>query len=98
SRLAARDRSFIHALVATALRRKGEIEAVLRQFLAAPLPRSAGNADLILLTGAAQLLFMEVPAHAAIDLAVTIARRDASACHFAKLINAVLRRVAGEGH
>jgi 16S rRNA (cytosine967-C5)-methyltransferase len=95
--LAARDRAFVHALTATALRRKGEIDAVLGHFLTRKLPRSAGTTDLILLAGAAQLLFMDVPAHAAIDLAVTLAERDPDARHFAKLVNAVLRRVAVEG-
>ena len=92
-----RDRALIYATVATALRRRGEIEGLLAQFLPRPLPRSSGPAELILLAGAAQLLFMDVPAHAAIDLAVTIAQSDGDARHFAKLVNAVLRNVAREG-
>jgi 16S rRNA (cytosine967-C5)-methyltransferase len=92
-RFEARDRAFVHALVATALRRKGEIDAIISGLLAKPLPRSAGPTELILLSGAAQLLFMDVPAHAAIDLAVTMAQRDPDARHFGKLINAILRRV-----
>jgi 16S rRNA (cytosine967-C5)-methyltransferase len=49
---------------------------------------------LILLLGTTQLLYLETPAHAAIDLAVTLAREDNEARHFASLINAVLRRLA----
>jgi 16S rRNA (cytosine967-C5)-methyltransferase len=92
-----RDRAFVHALVLTALRRKGEIDHILGRFLPRPLPARAGVTDLILLAGAAQLLHMDVPAHAAIDLAVTVARRDPDARHFAKLVNAVLRKVAAGG-
>jgi 16S rRNA (cytosine967-C5)-methyltransferase len=92
-----RDRAFAHALVATSLRHKGEIEAVLAEFMSKPLPRSSGPTGLLLLLGAAQLLFMETAAHAVIDLAVTLAHRDPAARHFAKLINAVLRKVAVSG-
>ena len=47
--------------------------------------------------GAAQILFLEVPDHAAVDLAVRLAREDRMALHFAGLVNAVLRRIAREG-
>jgi 16S rRNA (cytosine967-C5)-methyltransferase len=93
----ARDRAFLRALTATTLRRKGELDRVISVFLTKPLPSSAGLAELILLTGATQLLFMETAPHAAIDLAVTIAANDRDARHFAKVINAVLRKVANEG-
>ena len=90
-----RDRAFVTALVQTCLRRKGECEATLASFLAKKLPRKSGSASLILLLGAAQLLYLETPAHAAIDLAVTLAREDRDARHFANLINAILRKLAG---
>jgi 16S rRNA (cytosine967-C5)-methyltransferase len=89
-----RERAFIYALVQMVLRRKGEISAVVARFLAKPLPRSAGPTDAILLIAGAQLLFMDVPPHAAIDLAVTAAQRDPDARHFAKLVNGVLRNIA----
>jgi 16S rRNA (cytosine967-C5)-methyltransferase len=92
-----RDRGFAHAIAATTLRRKGEIEAVLRQHLAKPLPRSSGPAHLILLLSVAQLLFLRSPPHAVIDVAVTLAREDKQARHFSKLINAVLRKVSDQG-
>jgi 16S rRNA (cytosine967-C5)-methyltransferase len=95
--LAARDRAFAHAMAAAALRHKGEAEVVLRRHLARPLPRSSGPAPLILLLGAAQLLFLNAPPHATIDLSVTLANADAKAKHFARLINAVLRKVSAEG-
>ena len=51
----------------------------------------------MLLIGAAQILFLDVPDHAAVDLSVRLARADRDAIHFAGLVNAVLRRVAREG-
>ena len=57
-----RDRAFVTALVQTCLRRKGECEATLGKFLAKKLPRKSGSAALILLLGAAQLLYLETPA------------------------------------
>jgi len=94
ARLDGRDRAFAHALAATALRRKGEAEAILAPFLKRPLPKSSGQAALILLLGVVQLRFLEVPAHAAINQSVALTHSDVKAKHFAGLINAVLRRVA----
>jgi 16S rRNA (cytosine967-C5)-methyltransferase len=88
-----RDRAFVTALVQTSLRRKGESEAMIARFLSKKLPRKSGNAGLILLLGATQLLYMGTPPHAAIDLAVTLSREDRDARHFANLINAVLRKL-----
>jgi 16S rRNA (cytosine967-C5)-methyltransferase len=94
SRASTQDRRFCYAIIATALRRKGEIDRILRSFLTKPLPRSAGMAPEILLTAAAQILFMRVPSHAAVGLAVRIAKSDPHARHFAGLINAVGRKLA----
>lgn len=96
SELDQRDRAFAHAQALTALRRKGEVEAVVAKFLKTPLPKSAAIVPAILLTGAAQIFFMRVPAHAAIDTAVTLAKRDNKARHFAGLVNAVLRKLSNE--
>jgi 16S rRNA (cytosine967-C5)-methyltransferase len=90
-----RDRAFVTALVQTSLRRKGECEAAVGRFLDKKLPRKSGHAELILLVSSAQLLYLEAPAHAVIDLAVTLAREDRDARHFAGLINAVLRKIVG---
>jgi 16S rRNA (cytosine967-C5)-methyltransferase len=95
--LEGRDRSFAHALVASALRHGGEIAAVLARFLNKPLPRSSGMAVDILTIGVAQLLFMDVSPHAAIDLSVDLAKQDKKAQHFSGLMNAVLRKVSTEG-
>jgi 16S rRNA (cytosine967-C5)-methyltransferase len=92
-----RDRGLARLLAATVLRRQGELEHVLRAFLAKPLPKSAGRVRAILLAGAAQLLCLKTSPHAAVDLAVEAVRREPHGAHFAGLVNAVLRRVAREG-
>jgi 16S rRNA (cytosine967-C5)-methyltransferase len=95
--LEGRDRSFAHALAASALRHGGEIAAILAKFLTRPLPKSSGMAVDILTLGATQILFMDVSPHAAIDLSVDIAKQDKKAQHFSGLINAVLRKVSASG-
>ena len=95
--LEGRNRSFAHALVASSLRHGGEIKSILGKFLAKPLPRSSGMAVDILTIATAQLLFMEVSPHAAIDLSVDLAKQDKKAQHFSGLINAVLRKVSTHG-
>ena len=97
SGLEARDRALARAVAATVLRRQGELEHVLGAFLERPLPRDQGRLWPILLTGAAQLVCLDMPAHAVVDLAVEATRRDRGAHRFAKLVNAVLRRVAERG-
>jgi 16S rRNA (cytosine967-C5)-methyltransferase len=95
--LEARDRALARAVASTVLRRQGELEHVLGAFLERPLPRDQGRLWPILLTGAAQLVCLDMPAHAVVDLAVETTRRDRGAHRFAKLVNAVLRRVAERG-
>ena len=95
--LAARDRALARAIASTTLRRKGQLDAVLDHFLGKKLPRSSGPLREILLVAACQLLFLDTPHHAAIDLAVRQAKQDRKARHFDKLANAVLRRVASQG-
>ena len=95
--LAARDRALARAIVAASLRQKGELDRVLFTFLERGLPDKSGTLYPILLAGAAQLIFLKTPPHAAIDLAVTLAQYDPKAKRYDKLVNAVLRRVANEG-
>ena len=92
-----RDRAFARLLAATVLRRQGELEHVLGAFLDKPLPKSAWRVRAILLAGAAQLLCLGTSPHAAVDLAVEAVRREPHGARFAGLVNAVLRRVGGEG-
>jgi len=97
SSLEPRDRALARLIAATVLRRLGELEAVLNSYLEKPLPKKQGAVWPILLSGAAQLLFLQTPPHAAVGLAVDQARRDRHAAHYDKLVNALLRRVARGG-
>jgi 16S rRNA (cytosine967-C5)-methyltransferase len=92
-----RDRALARAIVATSLRRRGQIDHLLGTFLQRGLPDKAGKLYPILLSGAAQLIFLKTPPHAAIDLAVRLAQWDQRARRYDKLVNAMLRRVAKEG-
>ena len=93
-----RDAAFARALASQTLRHLGALEATLRKFLAKPLsPHKSGAAMEILLLGACELLVLNTPAHAAVDAANRLAASDAKAVHFKPLINAVLRKMAGEG-
>jgi 16S rRNA (cytosine967-C5)-methyltransferase len=95
--LPARDRALARAIVAASLRRKGQLDHVLDTFLERGMPEKSGTLYPILLSAAAQLIFLKTPPHAAIDLAVTLAQYDPKAKRYDKLVNAVLRRVASEG-
>jgi 16S rRNA (cytosine967-C5)-methyltransferase len=92
-----RDRALTRRLVATVLRRLGTLRHLLGLFLERGVPAEAPRVETALLLGAAQILWLEVPDHAAVDLAVRVARADRRAGHYAGLVNAVLRRVAQHG-
>jgi 16S rRNA (cytosine967-C5)-methyltransferase len=97
ARLEPRDRAHARLIVATTLRRLGQIDAALSGFLAKGLPEERGKLREILQTAAAQLLFLEAAPHAVVSLAVSIAQRDAKARRYEKLVNAVLRRLSEQG-
>ncbi len=88
-----RDRAAAHRLAAAVLRRAGSLDAVLEPFLKKAPPDPVRT---ILRLGAAQLLLLATPAHAAVATAVELARRQ-RLVPFAGLVNAVLRRVAEAG-
>jgi 16S rRNA (cytosine967-C5)-methyltransferase len=91
-----RDRALTRALAAMVLRRLGTLRQVLGRLLARGFPAQAPRVETALLIGAAQIFWLEVPDHAAVDLAVRLARADRRATHHAGLVNAVLRRIARE--
>ena len=87
--LAPRDRSAAHRIAATVLRRLGSLDAVLEPYLRRAPPEAVRHA---LRAGAAELLLLRTPPHAAVGSAVAVVPRP-----FAGLVNAVLRRVAEAG-
>jgi 16S rRNA (cytosine967-C5)-methyltransferase len=95
--LSDRDRALMRRLVATVLRRLGTLGHLLSRLLDRGVPTDAPRAQSALLIGAAQILWMDVPDHAAVDLSVRLVQSDRRAAKYAGLVNAVLRRCAREG-
>ena len=92
-----RDRALVRALVASVLRRLGTLRHLLGLYLERGLPADAPRVETALLIGAAQILWLDVPDHAAVDLSVRLVQADRRAARYAGLVNAVLRRVARDG-
>jgi 16S rRNA (cytosine967-C5)-methyltransferase len=84
-----RDRAAAHRIAAAVLRRLGSLDAVVEPFLRRPPPPVVRHA---LRIGAAELLLLGTPPHAAVAACVDLVPRP-----FAGLVNAVLRRVAEGG-
>ncbi len=89
----ARDRAAARRIAACVLRRQGTLDAALEPFLTRMPPDRVRT---ILRIGAASLLFLATPAHAAVGTAVDLARAR-RLVPFAGLVNAVLRRIARGG-
>lgn len=94
--LESRDRAFVRMLVATTLRRLGQIDLVINQCLDKPMPSKLATVRDVLRLGAAQLLFLETPVHAVVDTSVELVKRGRFA-PYAGLTNAVLRRISRDG-
>ena len=58
------------------------------------MPKRGGALEWTLIAAAAQILFLDIPDHAAVDLAVKAARAEPASAPFAALANAVLRAIA----
>ena len=93
-----RDRALVRAILGSALRHRCTIEKLIGRRLDRPLPPNAHSLSHILHVGAAQILFLDVPDSAAVDLAVTQAKTDPRAARFSNLVNAVLRNIARRKH
>ncbi len=94
--LSSRDRAFVRLLVTTVLRRGGQIDTVLGQVMKKPPAGRSRDAIEILRLGAAQLLFLETGAHAAVDSTVDL-MRAAGFDSMTGLANAVMRRLSRDG-
>lgn len=89
-----RDRGLVRAILATALRFRVTIQKLLALRLEKPLPANATALSHILHVAAAQILFLDIPDSAAVDLAVTHAKSDPRTTRFSGLVNGVLRSLA----
>src|SRR6185295_13560243 len=81
-----RDRALVRTIVATVLRRLGTLRHLLKVLLERGVPPSAPNVEDILLIGAAQILLLDVPDHASVDLSVRLAQAVHHASHYSGLI------------
>ncbi|KXG85522.1 RsmB/NOP family class I SAM-dependent RNA methyltransferase [Agrobacterium bohemicum] len=90
------DRALVRAIVNTSLRHLPRIEAVLAMLLDGPLPQGARSLHHVFVVGVTQMLYLDIPDHSAVDLAVEQAHRDPRNKRFVKLVNAVLRRLGRE--
>ena len=89
-----RDRALVRAILVTALRHRMTIATLLSRRLEKPLPPNATALSHILHVAAAQILFLDIPDSAAVDLAVTHAKADPRTVRFSGLVNGVLRGIA----
>ncbi len=92
-----RDRALARRLIATVLRRLGTLRHLLGLYLERGIPKDSSRVETALLIGAAQILWLDVPDHAAVDLSVRLVQADRRDAGYAGLVNAVLRKVATGG-
>ena len=92
--LDARDRALARSIATVALRRLGTIRKALARRMEKGMPKRGGGLEWVLIVAAAQILFLDTPDHAAVDLAVKATRADPASAPFAGLANAVLRAIA----
>jgi len=90
------DLSLLRAIVTTACRHRGEIDHALSKLMDRKPPKNARHLLHTLHVAAAQILFLDIPDSAAVNLAVTSLKNDQRSTRFASLGNAVLRRMTRE--
>lgn len=94
--LEGRERNLARMIVATILRRRGQMDKLIELAQDKPQILRPSNIYYLLYIGIAQLMFMDVPDHAAVD--VTVRLTESINMERQKgLINAILRRIGREG-
>lgn len=96
SDLEPRDRGLVRAIATVAIRHSGLIRKAIGERLASGSWPKAGRFPALMIAAAAQLLYLDVPDHAAVATAVDLIGADPESRPFTKLANAVLRRIARE--
>lgn len=96
TKLADRDRALAALITRTVLRHRGEIDALISAFLDKPFGKKGQGAQTVLRIGLAQLLFLDIAEHAAVDTTVDLCK-GGDLAPYRKLVNAVLRRAQREG-
>lgn len=93
--LPGRDRAFVRMIVATTLRRMGQIDDFIRQAMDRKEPPKPPALQNLLRIGAAQIAFMNVPDYAVVNTSVEMAVCEGLGRQKG-LVNAVLRRITAE--
>ncbi len=89
------DQRFAMLLVLTTLQHLGQLDALLAAYLTKPLPPKRLTITNALRLGAAQLLLLNTPAHAAVNETVALVKNGKDA-GLAGLVNAVLQKIAND--
>lgn len=88
-----RDKGLVRQLLMLSLKRRGEALGLLRGRLENPDKKLPVLVEEIFILGIVQLLWLNIPDHAAVDTSVTLAKLNRAQQH-AGLVNAVLKRIA----
>lgn len=87
------DQKFVRLLTLTVLRHLGQLDGVIAAYLKTPLPTKRRRTINALRLGAAQLLLLDTPAHAAVHETVELVKHTKES-GLSGLINAVLQAIA----
>ncbi|MZR29680.1 RsmB/NOP family class I SAM-dependent RNA methyltransferase [Sneathiella litorea] len=90
----ARDRALTRAITSTTLRHLGVIDALIDKMLDRPLPEKAQEIRHILRIGITQILYLNIPSHAAVHDTVALVPDRSK---HKGLVNALLRRIDRQG-
>lgn len=92
--LSPRDRSLSRALASTTLRHLGTIDALIDKMLDRPLSDKMSDIRHVLRIGIAQILFLNIPSHAAVHDTVELVPEKSK---YRGMVNALLRRTDRQG-
>ncbi|MFN3913091.1 RsmB/NOP family class I SAM-dependent RNA methyltransferase [Hyphomonas sp.] len=88
------DRGFARAIASAALRHLGWIDQTVQPFLSRPLAATGVEIRALIRAGAAQIWFLDVAPHAAVNATVDAARLSRGSRSGGSFLNAALRRVS----
>lgn len=90
------DAALARAIATVAFRRLGSIRKAMAARLERGTPKRSGPFEPIVIAAIAQLLYLDVPDHAAVDLCIRHLHEDLRSARYVSLANALLRRIARE--